>query len=128
MDGFDLASELGDLFGAQPAVAVEAPPPACGVDGLVTPHAPVQDGQGRLPMIFGRKKQTAEAKVARAVGKDRATVANLLRLLKLPAEIQKGIVEGKITEGHARALLSVEDRNAWVDALRLVVGSMSFTL
>jgi len=43
------------------------------------------------------------------VGKKRATVANYLRLLKLPAEIQIGIRENKITMGHARALVAVED-------------------
>jgi ParB family transcriptional regulator, chromosome partitioning protein len=43
------------------------------------------------------------------VGKKRATVANYLRLLKLPAEIQVGIRDFKITMGHARALVSVED-------------------
>jgi ParB family chromosome partitioning protein len=43
------------------------------------------------------------------VGKKRATVANYLRLLKLPAEIQLGIRDGKITMGHARALVAIED-------------------
>ncbi len=42
------------------------------------------------------------------VGKKRSTVANYLRLLKLPAEIQLGIRERKITMGHARALVNVE--------------------
>lgn len=50
--------------------------------------------------------------VAKAVGKDRSTVSNLMRLLKLPDEIQKSIFTGQITTGHARALLSVEDRQA----------------
>jgi ParB family transcriptional regulator, chromosome partitioning protein len=54
----------------------------------------------------------SQEEVAQSVGKDRATVANLLRILKLPKEIQKGLFEGKISEGHARALLSVEDANA----------------
>ena len=43
------------------------------------------------------------------VGKKRSTVANYLRLLKLPAEIQLGIREGKISMGHARTLIGVED-------------------
>jgi ParB family chromosome partitioning protein len=46
--------------------------------------------------------------VAESVGKDRSTVSNLLRLLKLPAEIQKSVYEGALSVGHARALLSVE--------------------
>src|SRR3989338_6665679 len=50
--------------------------------------------------------------VAQSVGKDRSTVGNFLRLLKLPAEIQKSISKGVISVGHARALLSVEDAGA----------------
>jgi len=45
--------------------------------------------------------------VAQSVGKDRSSVANTLRLLKLPLEIQKAVSQGKITMGHARALLSL---------------------
>lgn len=47
--------------------------------------------------------------VAKKVGKDRASVANTLRLLKLPGEIQELIQEGKLSMGHARALIPVED-------------------
>ncbi len=43
------------------------------------------------------------------VGKNRSTVSNYLRLLKLPAEIQASIRDGKISMGHARALISVDD-------------------
>ena len=43
------------------------------------------------------------------VGKKRSTVTNYLRLLKLPAKIQKGIVEKFITMGHARALVNIKD-------------------
>ncbi len=45
--------------------------------------------------------------VAKKVGKSRSAVANTLRLLNLPAEIQRGVIEGKITEGHARAILGL---------------------
>lgn len=45
--------------------------------------------------------------VAKSVGKDRSTVTNLLRLLKLPNDIQKYVSTGKISMGHARALLSL---------------------
>jgi ParB family chromosome partitioning protein len=47
--------------------------------------------------------------VAEAVGKSRVSVANKIRLLGLPSEIKKAIKEGKISEGHAKALLSVTD-------------------
>ncbi len=53
--------------------------------------------------------QLTQENLSQRVGKKRATVANYLRLLKLPAEIQIGIREDKITMGHARALLAVED-------------------
>ena len=43
------------------------------------------------------------------VGKKRSTVTNYLRLLKLPARIQKGIVEKNISMGHARALVNIKD-------------------
>jgi ParB family chromosome partitioning protein len=43
------------------------------------------------------------------VGKKRSTVTNYLRLLKLPAKIQKGIVEKSISMGHARALVNIKD-------------------
>lgn len=54
--------------------------------------------------------------MAERVGKKRATITNYLRLLKLPVEIQKAIKIGKISVGHAKALLSLEDRD---DQLRL---------
>ena len=46
--------------------------------------------------------------VAESVGKDRSTITNLLRLLKLPAEIQQSVYGNGLSVGHARALLSVE--------------------
>lgn len=45
------------------------------------------------------------------VGKNHATIANSLRLLKLPPEIQTGLINGDISEGHAKALLSLTDEN-----------------
>ena len=50
-----------------------------------------------------------QEQVAVSVGKDRATIANVLRLLTLSGEIRAGIGQGTITLGHAKALLSVED-------------------
>ncbi|MEO8359939.1 MAG: ParB/RepB/Spo0J family partition protein [Vicinamibacteria bacterium] len=54
---------------------------------------------------------TQEA-LAGKVGKDRATVANTLRLLKLPPEVREELQKGTITAGHARALLALEDPTA----------------
>ena len=44
------------------------------------------------------------------VGKNRTTVTNFLRLLKLPSEIQRGLSDGKISTGHARALINVKNK------------------
>jgi ParB family chromosome partitioning protein len=51
----------------------------------------------------------SQDELAIQVGKNRSTVANALRLLKLPDNVQKALEEGKLTPGHARALLSVND-------------------
>jgi len=52
-----------------------------------------------------------QEEVAQKVGKDRATVANSLRLLKLPASVRERIREGSLSAGHARALLSLSSPN-----------------
>jgi ParB family chromosome partitioning protein len=52
-----------------------------------------------------------QERLGEKVGKKRATIANYLRLLNLPAEIQTAIREKKISMGHARALLAIEDRS-----------------
>lgn len=53
--------------------------------------------------------QLKQEDVARRVGKDRTTVTNTLRLLKLAPELQQLVVDGVLTAGHARALLAVTD-------------------
>ncbi|NOY86700.1 MAG: ParB/RepB/Spo0J family partition protein [Deltaproteobacteria bacterium] len=58
--------------------------------------------------LQGRFKYTQEQLAAR-LGKDRATVANALRLLKLPEFVKEKLAEGSISAGHARALLGVAD-------------------
>lgn len=64
--------------------------------------------------------------VAEKVGKDRASVANHLRLLKLPLEVQDLLSDGKISMGHAKVLLGLEDHRAIVVlARRIMVKGMS---
>jgi ParB family chromosome partitioning protein len=50
-----------------------------------------------------------QEEIASAVGKDRATVANFLRLLKLPDEVRSEVASGRLSMGHARSLLSLAD-------------------
>ncbi|MBI2370430.1 MAG: ParB/RepB/Spo0J family partition protein [Deltaproteobacteria bacterium] len=59
---------------------------------------------------------TQEA-LAAWLGKDRATIANHLRLLKLPREVKDALIEGRITMGHARALLALESPGRQREAL-----------
>jgi ParB family chromosome partitioning protein len=55
------------------------------------------------------KHQLTQEKLSERIGKKRATIANFLRLLKLPAEIQIGLKDKKIDMGHAKLLLSLDD-------------------
>lgn len=63
------------------------------------------EGFQRLIDEFGLTQQ----QVAEAVGKDRTTITNLLRMLGLPESVRQMIAAGKITAGHARALLALKD-------------------
>lgn len=69
---------------------------------------PVEEARAyyKLMELGGLKQE----EVAQKVGKNRATVANAIRLLKLPEDIQNALVGGQITAGHARALLMVKDK------------------
>ncbi len=51
-----------------------------------------------------------QAEIAELVGKNRATVSNTMRLLQLPGSLQKKISEGRLSSGHARALLGLNDQ------------------
>lgn len=50
-------------------------------------------------------------KISEIIGKSRATISNKIRLLSLPVDIKKAIKDGEISEGHAKALLGIEDPN-----------------
>ncbi len=62
-----------------------------------------------------------QEQVAAKVGKDRATIANALRLLKLPQDIQGAIADESISEGHARAILTLVDDKQQKSLLRTVI-------
>jgi ParB family transcriptional regulator, chromosome partitioning protein len=55
------------------------------------------------------------------VGKDRATIANYLRLLKLPEEIKTFLYNGSLTMGHAKAILAIEGKAHQIDAARKII-------
>lgn len=62
-----------------------------------------------------------QEELAQRVGKGRATVANFMRLLRLPAEIQLALKDRHLTMGHARALLSIDDAEQQVALYHLIV-------
>ena len=65
--------------------------------------------QARAYQRLSSEFALTQEEIADRTGKDRTTIANLLRLLRLPGEVQEMIEQGKLTAGHARALLRLED-------------------
>jgi ParB family chromosome partitioning protein len=65
--------------------------------------------------------QLTQDQLSEKVGKDRSTVSNFLRLLKLPAEIQIAIRDGYITMGHARALVNISDKTRQLVILKRII-------
>jgi ParB family transcriptional regulator, chromosome partitioning protein len=59
--------------------------------------------------------------IATAVGKDRSTIANMVRLLKLPDEVQAEVAAGRLSMGHARALLALSDDAAQRTVAREII-------
>ena len=70
----------------------------------------------RLMNEFGLTQE----EVAERVGKSRPTIANALRLLKLPEAIKRDLSRGKLTAGHARVLLSLEDEDSQMRAAKQI--------
>jgi len=80
---------------------------------------PMEEAHGfhRLQSEFGLTQE----RVASAVGKDRATVANTLRLLRLPKEIQDWVAQDRLSLGHARAILALSSQRAQLKVAEKVV-------
>jgi ParB family chromosome partitioning protein len=76
--------------------------------------------QARAYDKLSREFQLTQEQMAKRTGKDRASVANFLRLLKLPEEVQGKVEEGILSFGHARALLPLEDPQAILKAAQKV--------
>jgi len=66
-------------------------------------------------------RSLTQEEVARRVGKDRSSIANALRLLKLPEEIQKLVENQNLSAGHARALLTIDSPEAQIQLARQIV-------
>jgi ParB family chromosome partitioning protein len=68
---------------------------------------PLEEAEGYVAL--SERFDLNQAAIAQAVGKDRSTVANMMRLLKLPPSLRRLLEEGALSSGHARALLGVGD-------------------
>jgi len=80
---------------------------------------PIEEAEGyqRLIAEFSLTQQ----QVAEVIGKDRSTIANMLRLLGLPASVRRMVQDAQLTLGHARALLALGDERQIVELAREVV-------
>ena len=79
----------------------------------------MEEAQGYQQLVdeFG----LSQKEVAEAVGRDRSTVANTLRLLQLPASVRRLVEEGSLTAGHARALLGAPSNRRMAELARQAV-------
>jgi len=80
---------------------------------------PIEEAEAYQKLI--EMHNYTQDQVAKKVGKQRTTIANALRILKLPDEIKKQLSEGIITPGHARAILSLEDSIDQKELTQLII-------
>lgn len=81
--------------------------------------SPIDEAAGYRRL--GDEFHLPQSEIARVVGRNRSTVANLLRLLQLPQEIQAMVHQGDLSEGHARALLGIADEERMLSLAREAV-------
>ncbi len=81
--------------------------------------SPIEKAKGfdELTTKFGLTQE----QVAKAIGKDRSSVTNYLRLLGLPQEIQDNVSRGTVSMGHARALLAVQGKEAQIKLCERII-------
>lgn len=80
---------------------------------------PIEEAEGYQRLI--QEFTLTQQQVADVVGKDRSTVANILRLLNLPAAVRRLLQDGQLTLGHARALLALGSEQRIIEVAREVV-------
>jgi len=80
---------------------------------------PIDEARGYQTLIT--RCNLTQDEVAQRVGKNRSTITNSLRMLKLPAPIQESLLKAEISPGHARAFLSFEDKSAQLAAWKKTV-------
>jgi ParB family chromosome partitioning protein len=80
---------------------------------------PLEEADAYVTLI--EKFNLSQEEISLQVGKDRSTVANTIRLLKLPSKAQKALMENKISAGHGRCLLALNSQEEQIAALNLIL-------
>jgi len=80
---------------------------------------PIDEAKGYRELI--RRFNLTQDDLATKIGRDRSTIANVLRLLNLPEEVRKGLEEARISRGHARALLGLNEPRHIQSVYRMVL-------
>lgn len=83
------------------------------------PLNPIEEAEALLKLH--RNFGLSHEEIAQMVGRDRTTVVNTLRLVKLPNEVKSILAAGEISSGHARAILSIEDPSDQIAIARMIV-------
>lgn len=80
---------------------------------------PIEEGEAylRLQQEFNLSQQ----EIAKKIGKERSTVANMIRLLKLPERIRNDVIDGALSMGHARALLALTESSVQLKARNTII-------
>lgn len=81
--------------------------------------SPIEEGEGYRELM--EAFDLTQSQVAKRVGKDRSTVANILRLLELDDEVKQMVGAGALSAGHARAILGLDGSEAQIELAREVV-------
>jgi ParB family chromosome partitioning protein len=80
---------------------------------------PLEEANAYVTLIETFKLSQEE--ISNRAGKDRSTIANTVRLLKLPAKVKEALIEKKISAGHARCLLACNSIEEQIEALALIL-------
>jgi len=87
---------------------------------------PIEEAEAYKSLI--EKFNYTQDEAAKLVGKNRSTVANLLRLLHLPKSIQQDLIDKTLSEGHARALLRLSEDPLKLEEVRNIIVSEGLTV
>jgi ParB family transcriptional regulator, chromosome partitioning protein len=79
---------------------------------------PIEEARAYQTLV--QEFSLSQEDISLRVGKDRSTIANTIRLLKLPEDIQRDLIDKKITTGHARALISLDSREQQIKTANLI--------